>query len=109
PAYLFVFCLQNTLICQVTRLSSSVTGSVPHHAFGLGLGWLAVVAVATPRHFGKAKVAWRSHRHSVSGGVIRSFLRALRLSVFCMFFLYMKKFFLFFVDYIQFFLYTFFL
>jgi len=61
------------------------------HAFGLGLGWLAVVAVATPRHFGKAKVAWRSHRHSVSGGVIRSFLRALRLSVFCMFFLYIKK------------------
>jgi hypothetical protein len=61
------------------------------HAFGLGLGWLAVVAVATPRHFGKAKVAWRSHRHSVSGGVIRSFFRALRLSVFCMFFLYIKK------------------
>src|SRR6185436_2699817 len=24
----------------------------------------AAVAVATPRHFGKAKVAWRSHRHS---------------------------------------------
>ena len=44
------------------------------HAFGLGLGWLAV---------------WRSH--GVSGGVIRSFLRALRLSVFCMFFLYIKK------------------
>jgi len=28
-----------------------------------------------------------SHSHGVSGGVIRSFLRALRLSVLCMFFL----------------------